>query len=421
MKDLTLDTHAPLTVGAHLSSAANPRAVLVRLEARSMSKAKGTRAHDFRLGNKIPKYVDRSRSHLNRTLIPLRPLFQIRDENARLRERAGRQRAMKSNAAVVSAALLAFGTEAAKLFETLPPETQDAAFLALAQAIAARLDTALESLVVHRDETALHAHFILRGYTETGLALSDTMKAGTTSELQNIAAEVMARFHPGIERGHRKRDRLAAGAAYSDTLHRSVRQLHQDLPAEIEARQIEVRELQAEKAELAASNEAEIAHLAKLQARVDLFEREEKRLRAYEARLAKREEETARQRSEAEKMTRLARERLEAAERMHVAFETARAGLESVVGEIDAGTMRVNENGKIILNNHAPLHAMPKTLLDGLMPSTIRLVRLIDETDKQAAGLDRMMSRVKEFLGRDDLTQDARRDAEDLWRDWGPL
>lgn len=88
MKDLTLDTHAPLTVGAHLSSAANPRAVLVRLEARSMSKAKGTRAHDFRLGNKIPKYVDRSRSHLNRTLIPLRPLFQIRDENARLRERA---------------------------------------------------------------------------------------------------------------------------------------------------------------------------------------------------------------------------------------------------------------------------------------------------------------------------------------------
>lgn len=327
---------------------------------------------------------------------------------------------MKSNAAVVSAALIAFGTEAAKLFGTLPPETQDAAFLALAQAIAARLDTALESLVVHRDETTLHAHFILRGYTETGLALSDTMKAGTTSELQNIAAEVMARFHPGIERSHRKRDRLAAGAAYSDTLHRSVRQLHQDLPAEIEARQIEVRELQAEKAELAASNEAEIAHLAKLQARVDLFEREEKRLRAYEARLAKREEETARQRSEAAKMARLARERLEAAERKHVAFETARAGLESVVGEIDAGTMRVNENGKIILNNHAPLHAMPKTLRDGLMPSTIRLVRLIDETDKQAAGLDRMMSRVNEFLGRDDLTQDARRDAEDLWRDWGP-
>jgi hypothetical protein len=55
------------------------------------------------------------------------------------------------------------------------------------------------------------------------------------NQLQDIAAAVAQRHEPRIERGHRKADRLAAGAKPSEAVNRSVRQLHQELPVELEA------------------------------------------------------------------------------------------------------------------------------------------------------------------------------------------
>ncbi|WP_417808788.1 plasmid recombination protein [Thioclava sp.] len=468
MKDLVQENRATLTVDAHSFPKANPRAVSVRLEARSMSKAKGTRNHDYRLG-KVPDYVNRDLSHLNRKLCELRPLFQIRNENAELRRRAGRQRAMKSNAAVVTAGIITFGTEAARMFEALEPQAQDAAFKELANTIAATLDTALESLIVHLDETTIHAHFTLRGYSEAGLALSDTMKAGTMSELQDIAADVMAQHCPGIERGHRKRDRLAAGARYADTLHRSVRQLHEDLPREIAAREAEMESLELRALELRASMVKTQAIIDKLNATVALSEKEAKRLQIYAVRLQKKEEELAavefaleakRQRVEADskavdetsaqlraeatvldservnlqraeqeaaKATQIARERREragkreaAADKKEVEFEAAIGAFESLLGEIETESMRVNANNKINLDNLAVLRAVPKPLLDRLMPPMHRLVRMIDKTGKKAAFVDGMMTRVNAFLRRKDLAADARSEGETLRREWEP-
>ncbi|QOL81115.1 plasmid recombination protein [Pseudooceanicola spongiae] len=299
MKDLI---NTPATSSARPSRDANPRAVSVHIEARSMSKAKGTRAHDFRLG-KIPDYVDTARTELNRVLMTLRPLPEIRRENAALRQIAGRQRAMKRDAAVITSGIITFGTEAAKMFGSLSASEQDAAFLDLAMTIAAELGTQLESLVIHLDETTIHAHFTLRGYTDKGLAVSAATKAGTTARLQDIAAEVMQRYHAGIERGHRKRDRLDAGADYAETLHRSVRELHQDLPLELEQMRavrdeteagIEAlrREKVAHQSEihaLEASAAKTRGHLAKLTARAELAAKEEKRRQTYEARLEKKE------------------------------------------------------------------------------------------------------------------------------------
>lgn len=228
MKDV-LDTPA------QNSKDGNPRAVSIRIEPRTMSKAKGTRRHDFRIG-KLPKYVKADRVHLNRELMPLRPLGQIRKENAELRVKASRQRAMKQNAPVIMAGIITFGTVAAELFGSLTVDQQDAAFRELAKAVASELETSLESLVVHLDETTIHAHFTLRAYTDAGLSMSEAAKRGTLSRLQDLAAEVMQSYDSGIERGYRKWDRIAAGAEYSDTIHRSVRELHYDLPLEIEAR-----------------------------------------------------------------------------------------------------------------------------------------------------------------------------------------
>ena len=56
----------------------NPKAVSARIEPKPMSRAKFQRRHDFRIGAQ-PAYVDEERTHLNRHLIPLRPLTDIRN------------------------------------------------------------------------------------------------------------------------------------------------------------------------------------------------------------------------------------------------------------------------------------------------------------------------------------------------------
>ena len=135
---------------------------------------------------------------------------------------------MKSNAVVVTAGIITFGHRAQEVFNRLPIETQDRAFIELAQEIAATLNTSLKALVVHLDETAIHAHFTLRAYNDGGEPISNATRYRDMSALQDLAAEVVQRFAPEIERGHKKKERLKAEADYPDTLHRGVKQLHAD-------------------------------------------------------------------------------------------------------------------------------------------------------------------------------------------------
>jgi len=107
----------PLTVRD--ATAANPNAVSVRIEPKTMSRAKFQRRHDFRIGVQ-PAYVDGDRTELNRQLMPLRPLPVIQRENEALRMGAGRTRKMKSNAAVVTAGIITFGHRAQEAFNRLP-------------------------------------------------------------------------------------------------------------------------------------------------------------------------------------------------------------------------------------------------------------------------------------------------------------
>ncbi|WP_107496544.1 hypothetical protein [Thalassobius sp. I31.1] len=54
-------------------------------------------------------------------------------------------RVLKSNAAIVTAGIITFGHETAKLFGALTTDEQDAAFLELAQALATYLHTVHQS------------------------------------------------------------------------------------------------------------------------------------------------------------------------------------------------------------------------------------------------------------------------------------
>ena len=278
------DIPTPLAADAK----SNPRAASVRILAKSLRRAYGQRRHDLRIG-KQPDYVDPERKGLNRNLVALRPLPEIQRENNKLRSRRDCARKMKSNAAVVMTGIITFGHEAQFMFACLSNEQQDAAYLELAERIAERLRTRVESLDVHADETADHAHFMLRGYTDDGEPVSKVATYTIAAELQDITAEVMQTYCPDIERGHKKWDRIAKGADYADTLNRSVKQLHRELPHEIAAKEAVLQALVDQIVLLQRSLEKTQRQSAQMESRRNRTAQQLKTARNYKKRLANKE------------------------------------------------------------------------------------------------------------------------------------
>lgn len=220
--------------------AANSHAVSVRIAPSSA----GQTAHDLRLGPQ-PEYVNADLSYLNRTLISPLTNEALRDEWRDVKERVGKGGKIRSNQNLGYAGIVTFGSEAQKIFEQLSIKQQDAAFLEVGQKIADRFKTELTGMVSHLDETALHAHFQLRGIADDGSMLSQSVKRGALREVQDIAAEVMGRHAKGIERGKGKWQRMEEGEDYAATVNRSVKRLHDDLPAEIIAKEAKLAKAKA--------------------------------------------------------------------------------------------------------------------------------------------------------------------------------
>lgn len=403
----------------------NPLAASVRLKARSMTRAYGQRRHDFRVGTQ-PDYVDGARTHLNRVLMQPRRLPEIRKEIEALRRSNGARRAMKSNAAVVTAGIVTFGHKAAELFSGLQAEEQDSAFRELVEAVAGRLGTRAEALVVHLDETSPHAHFELRAYTEAGIPISQVATQRVMSELQDMTAEIMSARCPGIERGNKKYDRIKAGADYSETLNRSVKQLHHDLPAEIAQKQDQLKTIEAEIAELEQSKAKTKAYREKLLLKEQLTEKEAKRLKTYEARLQKKEVEQAEirlrqmallEKLEAEKAALSAQKADVLRREAHVneqrqSTAAAMEAVESVVEELEAGTLNRGSDGKLRMRDATAVKAATSGVVKRLLRAAMRLVDLRDRTQRKEALLSRLVDRLARFLKREDLTEDARAEAE---------
>lgn len=408
----------------------NPWAASVRLKARSLKRAYGQRRHDFRIGRQ-PNYVDQDRTELNRTLLEPRPLPKIKKEIELLRRSNGAERAMKSDAAVVSAGIVTFGHKAAELFVQLSDDRQDAAFLELVNEVAKRLGTRVEAMVVHLDETSLHAHFELRAYDGRGVPVSKVATFKVMSELQDLTAEILGRHCPGIERGHKKYDQIKAGADYADTLNRSVKQLHQDLPGEIAARKINLKDLEEQQVKLSASMDKTRGYLQKLYVKDKLNEKEAKRLQTYEVRLAKKEiEQSEIQHRQLEMMAKLerAQEALKdreaevqeheanAHEKMDEA-KTSLAAIETVADELEQGTLARDNQGKITMNDASQVRAAPKGFAKRLVQLAGRLLNFQERTLRKERHLDRLAAALNRFLKRDDLLERARREAIELQRD----
>ena len=261
-------------------------AVVVRIERLHNNRIGHQRKHDLRLytDQNRPSYIDTSRTSLNSVLV--KPLS--RDELlAKVHERrANAKRKLKKNAVWLWSGLIGFGVEAQEKIRQLTIEKQNQIFYEIAQSIAEYLQTDIESLTVHRDETSIHAHFTIFNHTKDGTTLSKKMKWNMYSELQDIAAKVLQKHGLNIQRGKKKAERLAE-KDYARAIHRSVRQLHFDLPTEIRDKQEQLKKLDEEIEARKKLLDSIMANIGQLQHRQgELVEK----VKTYEERVKKQEE-----------------------------------------------------------------------------------------------------------------------------------
>jgi TnpA family transposase len=254
--------------------------VSVRIGHKSQSKTKCQRHHDTRK-SKIPGYVNQSKSISNSTIVePLAEaeLGRICDERRSLRNT---QRLKKKDSAISTIGIITFGHKAQEIINTLSPEEQDRLFIETAEAIATEVDSDITGLVVHRDESAIHAHFQMPAYNKQGFPLSKSIKPETAKKLQDIAGSVFNEL--GITRGKPKAERIRDGDHPSQIYNRSVKQLHEDLPGEIETLQTQALQYYQKakknydylvKSQALARNAS--ANNEKIQKRIVAYERREK-------------------------------------------------------------------------------------------------------------------------------------------------
>jgi len=222
--------------------------VSVRLATATRSEHRGQQAHDLRTGP-IPDYVDSNRSKDNSYLIESPdPHAMAAECLARRQSRTDLKRkacSIRKDGIVALEGLLSFSHEAQPDILALSTEDQDRRYLDAAKAAADALGTTLVGLAVHRDESAPHAHFALTGYGHDGKPISTKLAKGSCSRLQDAVAPAYANL--GITRGKYIAERIRDGEDYSKTIHRTVRELHRDLPLELEAARAQVAEKQAER------------------------------------------------------------------------------------------------------------------------------------------------------------------------------
>lgn len=234
--------------------------VVTRIDRRDAGEYSGQRAHDHRIGTKehpIPSYVDQSRIDLNSRILdaPECAKMHLRNETLKLkaRERAalnyasalksndpkaikkawGEKQACRQkyarNDVVAYSLLIGFGYEAQKIIDQLEYAEQDRLFEQAVMDVAHAMHVEVVSLVVHRDESAMHCQAQTTAVTFKGSKVR--MQPSDCARLQDIGAAAFA--HLDIKRGTPKAERQAKGDEWNKINHRTVKRLHEDLPREI--------------------------------------------------------------------------------------------------------------------------------------------------------------------------------------------
>ena len=206
-----------------------PGMVSVRIKGLRSPQSRGAFGHDSRTGY-VPKNIDQSRTHLNTILIgdmTLESLSRSREEQE-VRIRNYTKRAPRKDANYYISGIITFSKEARDDVNSRPPDEQAKKFV---EDMARSLNLKILYLIRHSDESTNHFHFMLENVDAEGRAKARTLNKKALSETQDKAGEFFNQI--GIKRGFKKKERLEKGEPYANTVHRSVQQLHVDLPKEI--------------------------------------------------------------------------------------------------------------------------------------------------------------------------------------------
>ncbi|MCC6009244.1 MAG: hypothetical protein JJU40_16455 [Rhodobacteraceae bacterium] len=373
---------------------ANAKAACLRIKTCSPAKARYQRRHDMRVG-KLPDYVDASRSHLNRCLVSPRPFPEITSEIDSLRANAGCKRKRKTNAAIVMVGVIGFGRDVQPDFCALSEKEQDAAILTLVKTLARRLETLVESVDIHRDESAFHAHFSLRAYNHHGRPLTACLNPSLMSDLQSLTCDILSGFCPMIERGHRKAERLASGAAMADVVHRSVRRLHSDLP-------IEIAHAEATRDEIVAASDLAARERDAIEAQIsDLKMQSEEEKRA----LAQTEQRVADIEARAKTVQQKSRIMVADFNRVATALSTGRITIDT------DGHWQLADMGN---------HVIDTGVREAMTRPVIKLLRRQQAIDAEWQQTRALRSQLEELLSQPDLDADLRRTGENLLAEPSP-
>ena len=205
--------------------------VSVRIEPVDAQKYAGHTAEATR--RKIPSYVDHDKLDKNVTTKPEISADELRTYISDLRARTGQQK-LRKDARLAFSGIITFSHEAQPIFDALAKHKQLELYKEICDEIAKKHNTSVLSMSLHADETAPHAHFMICAYDKTGKALRLNPK--DTSDLQDIAGEVLQRHNIAITRGKKITQRIAEAAENGEEAnikHKSVAELHSTMATDL--------------------------------------------------------------------------------------------------------------------------------------------------------------------------------------------
>jgi hypothetical protein len=218
-------------------------------------EAEGQRAHDARAVGHVPDYVDHQKSDQNKVVLgdvsPEALKNSIFEQSLRIR--TANRKAPRKDANFFICGVIGFSKEARNFVLENPPHVLSARFV---EEISVQFGVKPLYCVYHGDESSGHFQFLIENIDKEGKAATNRLKKKTLVDLQNRAGEIFAEI--GLSRGTPKAVRVARGEDYSKIIHRSVKELHEDLPLEIQGLKEEVQILK----DLREKVRSEIDHFA---------------------------------------------------------------------------------------------------------------------------------------------------------------
>ncbi len=227
--------------------------VSVRVEYVNAKKFSFQQRHDRRELKKPPHYINPELSHLNECALDKgfsgKELLEL---NRAVRQKAVEEgrcplrhpKKIKNDAAIAFRGVITWGTQAQKIIKEVDNETQKKLYLEIARRIAKETNTTLLSLYIHRDEQAPHAHFMMNKLRSDGTTIKFNKQ--DLRRFQDIADEVCKAFDLPISRGVPKEQRIAGGAPVWEYLHKTIRELHDSLPKELELKEQELKQVETD-------------------------------------------------------------------------------------------------------------------------------------------------------------------------------